>query len=154
MKTRFELCENDQFSMCSGISHDPLQRDIFTPLFLGATIHVPDATDIGTPGQLARWMKHHGINVTHLTPAMGQLLSETVDDTQVTTLRVALFVGDKLTKRDVHRLRRVAPQVLAVNMYGSTETQRAVSYYPVPNNEALETMKEILPVGMRNMRGL
>ena len=66
---------------------------------------------LGTPGQLARWMKHHGITVTHLTPAMGQLLSETVDDTQVTTLRVALFVGDKLTKRDVHRLRKVAPQV-------------------------------------------
>ena len=47
MKSRFELTENDHFSMCSGISHDPLQRDIFTPLFLGATIHVPDANDIG-----------------------------------------------------------------------------------------------------------
>jgi L-aminoadipate-semialdehyde dehydrogenase len=147
MKQRFSLSENDHFSMCSGIGHDPLQRDIFTPLYLGATIHVPNAQDIGTPGQLAIWMKKHGITVTHLTPAMGQLLSETVDDTKVETLRVALFVGDKLTKRDVLRLRKVAPQVLAVNMYGSTETQRSVSYYPVPSNEELEKMKEILPVG-------
>ena len=32
-------------------------------------------------------------------------------------------------------------------MYGSTETQRAVSYYPVPDSQILENMKEILPVG-------
>lgn len=68
MKERFNLSEESQFSMCSGISHDPLQRDIFTPLFLGATIHIPNAEDIGNPGilvsmvlivlgQLAEWMK-------------------------------------------------------------------------------------------------
>lgn len=133
--------------MCSGISHDPIQRDIFTPLFVGGTIHIPNAVDIQTPGQLAVWMKQHGITWTHLTPAMGQLLSDTDGQTIVDTLRVALFVGDKLTKRDVLRLRKVAPQVLCVNMYGSTETQRAVSYYPVPDNETLQAMKEILPVG-------
>jgi hypothetical protein len=27
-----------RFSMCSGIAHDPLQRDIFTPLFFGAAV--------------------------------------------------------------------------------------------------------------------
>lgn len=27
--------------MLSGIAHDPIQRDIFTPIFLGATLHVP-----------------------------------------------------------------------------------------------------------------
>ncbi len=75
-------------------------RDIFTPLYLGATIHIPNAEDIATPGRLAQWMKNNGITVTHLTPAMGQLLSEIlVDNLTVDTLRVALFVGDKLTKR-------------------------------------------------------
>jgi L-aminoadipate-semialdehyde dehydrogenase len=134
--------------MCSGISHDPLQRDIFTPLFLGATIHIPNAEDIGNPGQLAVWMKNHSITVSHLTPAMGQLLSETMDNaTQVESLRLTLFVGDKLTKRDVIRLRRVAPNVTCINMYGSTETQRAVSYYVVPSNEELIRKKEILSSG-------
>lgn len=79
---------------------------------------------------------------------MGQLLSETTDDTIVETLKLSLFVGDKLTKRDVFRLRKVAPNVLCVNMYGSTETQRAVSYYVVPPNQQLQSMKEILPVGI------
>ncbi|PRP80975.1 aminoadipate-semialdehyde dehydrogenase [Planoprotostelium fungivorum] len=145
----FNLNGDDRVSMCSGISHDPLQRDIFTPLYLGAEIHVPDADDIGNPGQLAKWMREHEITVTHLTPAMGQLLSDTDGaDTMVTTLKLALFVGDKLTKRDVTRLRSVAPQVTAVNMYGSTESQRSVTYYVVPPNEILAGMKEILPVGV------
>ncbi|RYO93159.1 hypothetical protein DL766_005694 [Monosporascus sp. MC13-8B] len=35
---RFRLTANDKFTMLSGIAHDPIQRDIFTPLFLGAQI--------------------------------------------------------------------------------------------------------------------
>ncbi len=41
MSQRFGIGEQDRFSMCSGIAHDPLQRDIFTPLFFGASIHIP-----------------------------------------------------------------------------------------------------------------
>ena len=36
---------------------------------------MPTADDIGTPGKLADWMAKYGATVTHLTPAMGQLLS-------------------------------------------------------------------------------
>ena len=35
---RFGLGPNDKATMLSGIAHDPIQRDIFTPLFLGAQI--------------------------------------------------------------------------------------------------------------------
>ena len=37
----FDLNETDCFSMLSGLSHDPLHRDIFTPLQIGAAICVP-----------------------------------------------------------------------------------------------------------------
>lgn len=50
--------------MCSGIAHDPLQRDIFTPIFFGAKIYIPLEEDIGTPGALAKWFAHEQINVT------------------------------------------------------------------------------------------
>ncbi len=53
-------------------SDDPA---VFTPLFFGAQLHVPTADDIGTPGRLAEWMADSEVTVTHLTPAMGQLLS-------------------------------------------------------------------------------
>src|SRR5262245_64781898 len=53
----FGLSSRDRFSMLSGLSHDPLQRDIFTPLVLGASIHIPSADTIGAPRQLARWFR-------------------------------------------------------------------------------------------------
>lgn len=33
MSKRFNLTEKDKFTMLSGIAHDPIQRDIFTPFF-------------------------------------------------------------------------------------------------------------------------
>lgn len=45
---------------------------VFTPLFLGAQLHIPTAEDIGTPGRLAEWMADSQITVTHLTPGTAE----------------------------------------------------------------------------------
>ena len=136
--------------MLSGIAHDPIQRDIFTPLFLGAQLHIPTTEDIGIPGQLAVWMQNSGVSVTHLTPAMGQLLTSHAQN-PVPSLKNAFFVGDILTKRDVHRLQKIAENCRTINMYGTTETQRAVSYYSIPSVASdplfLSSEKDIMPAG-------
>ncbi|KAI0938556.1 putative NRPS-like protein biosynthetic cluster [Taiwanofungus camphoratus] len=150
MGERFGIGENSKFTMLSGIAHDPIQRDMFTPLFFGATLYVPTAEDIGTPGQLAEWMADNEVTVTHLTPAMGQLLSAQAMR-QIPSLRNAFFVGDVLTKRDCLRLQSLAANVRIVNMYGTTETQRAVSYFLIPSvaEDAtfLASQKDIMPAG-------
>ncbi len=123
---------------------------VFTPLFLGAELHVPTADDIGTPGRLAEWMADCEVTVTHLTPAMGQLLSAQATR-QIPSLRNAFFVGDVLTKRDCHRLQHLASNVRIINMYGTTETQRAVSYFAIPpvsqESTFLANQKDIMPAG-------
>ena len=150
MAETFGLSQTDRFTMLSGIAHDPIQRDIFTPLFLGAQLRVPSADDIGTPGQLAEWMDENKATVTHLTPAMGQLLS-TEAVRLIPSLRNAFFVGDVLTKRDCLRLQRLAQNVRIINMYGTTETQRAVSYFAIPPAAQepgyLEAQKDVIPAG-------
>ena len=130
---QFGLSERDRFSMLSGLSHDPLQRDIFTALQLGATICVPDPDRMAEPGYLAAWAAQLQITVAHLTPAMAQLLAEPPAGApvEIASLRRAFVVGDVLTRRDVDCVRRIAPGVEAVNLYGSTETQRAVGYHRV-----------------------
>ena len=149
MKERFELSEKDRFTMLSGIAHDPIQRDIFTPLFLGAQLLVPAKEDIQHE-RLAEWMKRYEATVTHLTPAMGQILVGGAT-AQFPSLRRAFFVGDILTKRDCALLRNLATNVDIVNMYGTTETQRAVSYFEVPSQARdpsfLDQMKEVVPAG-------
>jgi amino acid adenylation domain-containing protein len=140
----------DRFSMLSGLAHDPLQRDMFTPLQVGAAIVIPDAARMGDPGWLAAWMEREELTVTHLTPALGQLMGETAGAAIVLpALRYAFLVGDVLTRRDVARLQALAPAMTCVNYYGSTETQRAVSFHVVPPLSARQglTEPEVLPLG-------
>ncbi|KDE08553.1 L-aminoadipate-semialdehyde dehydrogenase [Microbotryum lychnidis-dioicae p1A1 Lamole] len=150
MSKTFGLSETSRFTMLSGIAHDPIQRDIFTPLFLGAELHIPTAEDIGTPGRLAEWMADSKVTITHLTPAMGQLLSAQATRS-IPSLLNAFFVGDVLTKRDCTRLQQLANNVRIINMFGTTETQRAVSYFAIPSLSTdptfLKLRKDIMPAG-------
>ncbi|KAK0386994.1 hypothetical protein NLU13_5308 [Sarocladium strictum] len=149
MAERFGLSETDKFTMLSGIAHDPIQRDIFTPLFLGATIVCPPA-EVITYGLLAEWMSRHKATVTHLTPALGQILIGGAS-TSFPALRRAYFVGDLLTKKDCRKLRDLAPNARVINLFGSTESQRAVSFFEIPSNledpPFLESLPDIIPVG-------
>ncbi|MEO6192065.1 MAG: amino acid adenylation domain-containing protein [Thermoanaerobaculia bacterium] len=148
-----ELWPDDRFSMLSGLSHDPLQRDIFTPLFLGAAIVVPDPADIGIAGRLAEWMNRERVTVANLTPALGQLLTELPpggETVVVPSLRRVVLVGEALTRRDVARLRAMAPEVTCINLYGSTETQRALGLHRVSREESealSERARQVLPLG-------
>ncbi|CEI86310.1 Putative L-aminoadipate-semialdehyde dehydrogenase [Rhizopus microsporus] len=150
MAETFGLSSQDKFTMLSGIAHDPIQRDIFTPLFLGAELHIPTSEDIGIPGRLAEWMNRAQVTVTHLTPAMGQLLSSHAQ-VEIPSLINAFFVGDILTKRDAARIQKYAPNVSVINMYGTTETQRSVSHFVVPPRSShpafLSSQKEVIAAG-------
>ncbi len=141
----FGLSESDKFSMLSGLSHDPLLRDIFTPLSLGATLCIPSQQDMETPGQLANWMRRERVSIAHLTPAMAQLLT-TNTESNTTALRYLFFGGDVLTQQDLRRIRNFAPQSTCVNFYGATETPQAMGYFIVPN-DCDRIFKEAIPLG-------
>ncbi len=142
----FGFTEADRFSLLSGLAHDPLHRDVFTPLLAGATLCIPDAAALA-PGRLAAWMQSAAITVTHLTPAMGRVLVQGAPPGTLSHLRVAFFVGEALTAGDVARLRRVAPAVRVVNYYGTTETQRAVGYFDVGPGEMGPFATGVIPAG-------
>lgn len=154
----FGFSEADRFSMLSGLSHDPLLRDIFTPLWLGATLYIPEPK-IERFGQLAQWIQQQQISIVHLTPALGQLLAKTAATTgPLNSLRYLFFGGDILTTTEIDKLRKLAPLTTGVNFYGATETPQAMSYFIIPNqrdlglgvppsSEVTITIKENIPVG-------
>ena len=149
MAEKFKLGPESRFTLLSGIAHDPVQRDIFTPLFLGAQLLVPSKEDIAHE-KLAIWMREHKPTVTHLTPAMGQILVGGAT-AEFPSLEKAFFVGDVLTTRDCKSLRKLAENCSIVNLYGTTETNRAVSYFQVPSRaeepNALDKLKDTVPAG-------
>ncbi|GAB1310623.1 large subunit of alpha-aminoadipate reductase [Madurella fahalii] len=156
MAERFNLSSESRYTLLSGIAHDPVQRDIFTPLFLGAQLLVPSKEDIQHE-KLAEWMREHKPTVTHLTPAMGQILVGGAT-AEFPSLEHVFFVGDVLTTRDCRALRRLAVNANIINMYGTTETQRAVSYYEIPSRardpDYLDKLKDTVPAGkgMQNVQ--
>ena len=146
LQAHFGLGAGDRCSMLSGLAHDPLQRDIFNALYLGASLHIPSPETI-VPGRLAQWMAASGVTVSHLTPAMTQLLCDAPDGMKLSQLRRAFLIGDVLTRRDVQRLQSRAPDARIVNTYGATETQRALSYYDVSRESAAQRLRQVIPLG-------
>lgn len=134
----------DTFSMTAGLSHDPLLRDIFTPLSIGATLAIPNQSMITQPGRLRQWFKDQAITVSHLTPAMGQLLvAGSANAPRLDDLRHVFWGGDQLQLGLVRTLKRVAPHTRQTNFYGCTETPQAIAYYDIEG----ETLPERLPIG-------
>src|SRR6185369_7289118 len=150
----FELTRTDRFSLLSGLSHDPLLRDLLVPLALGATVCAPPAASFGDPEKLVAWLKEQRITVMHLTPAFAHLLDLGPGGEG---LRFAFFGGDRLTAADVARVRRLAPAARVVSFYGATETPQAMGWFEVTANAPA-----IVPLGrgidsvqllVRNPRG-
>jgi amino acid adenylation domain-containing protein len=127
---KFGLQDTDRFSMLSGLAHDPILRDIFTPLWLGATLCIPDPDEILEPGYLSEWMLKQRITVSHLTPPMGALIAESAT-VQLPALRYMFLGGELLTQRGAALLKQMSPAAQIVNFYGTTETPQAIAWHPI-----------------------
>jgi amino acid adenylation domain-containing protein len=149
--TEFGIGAADRVSLLAGLAHDPLLRDVFAALAVGARIAIPDPDQVGTPGWLAGWMGDEGITVAHLTPAMAQVLATGPGDARLPALRLACFGGDVLRAADVARLRALAPNAEAVNFYGATETPQAMGFFRIPGDVA--AVGPAVPVG-RGIEGV
>ncbi|HVO10122.1 MAG TPA: amino acid adenylation domain-containing protein [Vicinamibacteria bacterium] len=163
----FGLRGDDRFALLSGLSHDPLLRDVFAPLWVGATLCVPAGDEIAE-GRLLEWMAGEEVTAVHLTPAMARLLAPAGHSvagrpgrgttglrSPLPHLRYAFFGGDVLQRGDVRRLRALAPQVRCVNFYGATETPQAMGWFEVPADDADNAGedREAIPVG-RGIEGV
>jgi amino acid adenylation domain-containing protein len=122
-----EISRTDRFSMLSGLGHDPIQRDMFGPLCTGATLVIPEP-EVIAPRLLAEWLNTNGITFVHMTPAMAQILCNT-DETHFPSLRIAFLTGEKLHSDVVAGLLGYNDAMRILNSYGTTETQRAVTYF-------------------------
>ena len=141
----FGLEERDRFSLLSGLAHDPMLRDVLTPLWLGATLAVPPP-DVLSSGRLGEWMAEQEVTVAHLTPAVARLLAEGRRPVTLPSLRYVFFGGDVVTGADVARLRALASGARCVSYYGATETPQGMGVFVVPEGVDLDERRP-LPLG-------
>ena len=144
----FGFGPDDRFSLLSGLAHDPLLRDLFTPLTVGATLCIPSGGIYEDPRSLVDWLAAERVSVMHLTPALAQMLTHgATAETALPDLRRAFFGGDRLTGRDIAGLQALAPNVACFNFYGATETPQAMGWHAVTAEET-EAGDQVLPVGL------
>jgi amino acid adenylation domain-containing protein len=127
----FGLSANDRFTMLSGLSHDPFLRDVFVPLSIGASIHIPKQAEILGLGSLFSWMHSVKPTVAHMTPPLGHLLASAPRPKPIDSLRYIFWGGDALRSSLLSTLKPICGSCAHVNFYGSTETPQAASYFRV-----------------------
>jgi amino acid adenylation domain-containing protein len=143
----FALRDDDQFAALAGLAHDPLLRDVFAPLVVGARLHVPAAESLRDPARLAGWLDSEGVTVLHLTPQLARLLCGT-RGTVLPSVRLVALAGDQLRWSDVDTLRRLVPAARVVNFYGTTETPQAQAWHePARAGVAAGAGTRPVPVG-------
>jgi amino acid adenylation domain-containing protein len=136
----FGLDAADRFAMLAGLAHDPMLRDVFTPLVLGAVLCVPEQLWLRDPGRLAAWLRAENVTVAHLTPQLARLLVTGCRDADtgfLPALRLIALAGDQATDADARDLRGLAPGARIVNFYGTTETPQAQAWHDVTDNGAV-----------------
>lgn len=142
--SHFALDHNDRFTLLSGVSHDPVLRDIFTPLSIGASIMIPDQRIIHDPGKLFTWFAECGVTVSHLTPPMTKIIHAGLSkNTPLYDLRYLFTGGDMLQKSHVRDIRQFAPEALLINFYGTTETPQAMAYHCIDYDD----INKKIPIG-------
>lgn len=147
----FGLREDDRFALLSGLGHDPLLRDVFAPLSIGATLAIPEEEALRDPEALLAWLRDERVSVVHATPGLLRLLLAARGATErgLAGLRLVFAGGDVLRAGDVRRLRQAAPAARVVNLYGTTETPQGVAFFeaPDPGPESDAADARPVPVG-------
>ncbi len=123
----YGLDGHDRFAMLGGLAHDPLLRDLFTPLVLGARLCVPEPECLHDPARLLAWLRDQRVTVAHLTPQLARLLigaagSRAQPGQTLPGLRLVALAGDQAMSADLAGLRDLAPAARVLNCYGTTET--------------------------------
>ncbi|EJM79335.1 amino acid adenylation domain-containing protein [Pseudomonas sp. GM67] len=130
---RHSLSKDDCFSLLSGLGHDPVYRDVFTPLSIGAKVIVPAQSTVIDPVALAAWIQKNAISIIHLTPPLGRLIGTgaTLQGARFNALRYLFWGGDALGISLFEQMCVIAPNAVSVNFYGTTETPQAMAYHHV-----------------------
>ena len=140
---QFAATPASRFSMLSGLGHDPVLRDIFVPLSVGASLHIPRPEATVTPAVLFDWLVAERITHAHVTPQLGQVICAGSRQRKLSDLRFVLSGGDVLHRHQALELCDVAPAARVVNFYGATETPQAMGFHVFDADEA----GDAVPVG-------
>lgn len=113
--------------------------EIFSALVMGGTLHVvPEEVRADVPAYV-QWLGRHRITQAFLPPFIVRRLREHSDEQIAGLCLRRVMVGvEPLLESELHRIKRLLPEIFLVNGYGPTEATFYCTYYEdisdVPRN--------------------
>ncbi|HTZ45362.1 MAG TPA: amino acid adenylation domain-containing protein [Jatrophihabitans sp.] len=151
MIDRFEVGPGCRLSQAFELTFDPSVFDMFVSWCAGATLVVPDASEIFTPvrfingRQITHW--YSVPSVISLARRLRLLRPGCMPD-----LRHSLFAGEQLTQSQARAWLAAAPRSTLDNLYGPTELTVTCTGYRLPADPAHwpDTANDTVPIGRPN----
>ncbi len=144
----FELGDQDDALLITSLSFDLTQKNIFYPLCVGATLHLPPCEQFD-PHVVLDALAQHGVTVVNCTPSVFYLLLESDAGHQyrrLSSLRYVFLGGEPISTarlRPWTRCPDCAAQI--VNTYGPTECSDVCAWYRLTDQDL--TDGAAVPIG-------
>ncbi|MEM7134559.1 MAG: amino acid adenylation domain-containing protein [Chloroflexota bacterium] len=133
----FAVQPSDRVAQLTSLSFDVVLRTIFLPLVSGATLVLPETSDlILSADEVPSWLDAKKITIIHTVPSLAKAwLANHNQRATLKTLKWLFFAGEPLTRQLVKQWRETFPSNSEiVNLYGPTETTLAKCFYQVPQD--------------------
>lgn len=140
----FEIGPGDRAAQITTLSFDMVLRDMFLALTSGATLSIPQESDVLDPSAILSWMATEHISVLHVVPSLLRAwVNNAPPGLSLPALRRVFLAGEPLTDTLVNGFRAAfGKQALLTNFYGPTETTLIKCFHPV-----IEPQPGVQPIG-------
>lgn len=139
----YRLSRDCTFAMFAGLTHDPLMREVFTPLALGGRLAIRKRASRYDLDGSAKWMAEQGVTDVNITPSLFMMIAGE-KNVYLPDVRHYYFGGEKLGAAQVEKVRKISPKAMCSNFYGATETPQVMGYYDIPDD--YNPKKDVLPI--------
>jgi amino acid adenylation domain-containing protein len=120
--TEFGIESGDRIAFLTALSFDVAVRDIFLPLWAGATLVIPGAQEADSPEGTVAWLEHKDISVVNVVPSVARSWLRH-GRTRCEAMRKVFFAGEPLTASLLEEWHTMFPETrVRANFYGTTET--------------------------------
>ena len=143
-RTTFAIGPADRVAQLSGLSFEPVMRDIFLPLTSGGTLCLPTNKE---PADVWQWLDQEAVTILHSVPSLLEYwLQDGSHHAELSSLRYLFSGGEPLRRGLVERWQTAFPQSGSiVNLYGTTETPQGRMYFEVSQSNAVH--RDVHPIG-------
>ncbi|MFC4588789.1 non-ribosomal peptide synthetase [Sphaerisporangium corydalis] len=140
----FGVDAGDRVAFLTALSFDVVVRDVFLPLWAGATLVIPDEHEADSPEATVAWLDRARVSVVNVVPSVARSWSRHGLN-RCESMRKVFFAGEPLTAGLLDEWHATFPGTrVRANFYGTTETALPKIYKRL---ERVESHAGILPAG-------